>query len=317
MSERVSKVAYLGEDLGATWGQLGFNLGDKLGITHLALFFFCQRCKKGPQAVSERVSNMVANPKWAGQEWLFLCYFFGSHLALLLSASIGRAPERVSKAWSAIPDGRAVVLGPPDTEPRVAEGVRAAREQIWRRRSAKLPSSEEVPSPAGGRDGMLKQKIRKSRKNLLSLLESASFYGEDSEGGKREGKGGKRGKEEERRKGLREVSPGLADEGYSTAGEKTSPSTSPGGSELGETLRTVEEGRIDKSKEVRRGEERPVRGQAVPVVGAQQATWGVPVILAVGRRSSPQEDFLWSLQVLAKTLNMCKNQPLKMQKATH
>ena len=164
---------------------------------------------------------------------------------------------------------------------------------------------------------MLKQKIRKSRKNLLSLLESASFYGEDSEGGKREGKGGKRGKEEERRKGLREVSPGLADEGYSTAGEKTSPSTSPGGSELGETLRTVEEGRIDKSKEVRRGEERPVRGQAVPVVGAQQATWGVPVILAVGRRSSPQEDFLWSLQVLAKTLNTCKNQPPKLQKATH
>ena len=46
---------------------------------------------------------------------------------------------------------------------------------------------------------MLKQKIRKSRKNLLSLLESASFYGEDSEGGKREGKGEKRGKRQDER----------------------------------------------------------------------------------------------------------------------
>ena len=143
---------------------------------------------------------------------------------------------------------------------------------------------------------MLKQKIRKSRKNLLSLLESASFYGEDSEGGKREGKGEKRGKrQDERRKGGREVSPGLADEGYSTAGEKASPSTSPGGSELGEDGR-----RGDQSREVRRGEERPVRGQAVPM-GQQQAAWGVPVMLAVGRRSSPQEDFLWSLQVRAKS----------------
>ena len=142
---------------------------------------------------------------------------------------------------------------------------------------------------------MLKQKIRKSRKNLLSLLESASFYGEDSgEGGKREGKGEKRGKrEEERRKGGREVSPGLADEGYSTAGEKASPSTSPGGSELGEEGR-----RADQSRgEVRRGEERPVRGQAMPMGQQQQPAWGVPVMLALGRRSSPQEDFLWSLQV--------------------
>merc|ERR1711936_1048855 len=147
--------------------------------------------------------------------------------------------------------------------------------------------------------GMLKQKIRKSRKNLLSLLESASFYGEDSEGGKKDGKGGKRSKEgreeEERRKVGREVSPGLADEGYSTAGEKTSPSNSPGGSELGETLRGEERRRLDQSREVRRGEERPVRGQAMPV-GQQQPTWGVPVLLAYGRRSSPQEDFLWSLQ---------------------
>ena len=145
---------------------------------------------------------------------------------------------------------------------------------------------------------MLKQKIRKSRKNLLSLLESASFYGEDTsgEGGKREGKGEKRGKreDEKRRKGGREVSPGLADEGYSTAGEKASPSTSPGGSELGEEGR-----RVDQSRgEVRRGEERPVRGQAMPMGHQQQqAAWGVPVMLALGRRSSPQEDFLWSLQV--------------------
>merc|ERR1712212_1359935 len=28
----------------------------------------------------------------------------------------------------------------------------------------------------------------------------------------------------------------------------------------------------------------------------QQPAWGVPVMLAIGRRSSPQEDFLWSLQ---------------------
>ena len=156
---------------------------------------------------------------------------------------------------------------------------------------------------------MLKQKIRKSRKNLLSLLESASFYGEDSEGGKREGKGEKRGKrQDERRKGGREVSPGLADEGYSTAGEKASPSTSPGGSELGETTRGEDGRRGDQSREVRRGEERPVRGQAMPM-GQQQAGWGVPVMLALGRRSSPQEDFLWSLQVRAKSLKRCKKPP--------
>merc|ERR1712037_503004 len=53
--------------------------------------------------------------------------------------------------------------------------------------------------------------------------------------------------------------------------------------------------RGDQIREVRRGEERPVRGQAVPM-GQQQAGWGVPVMLALGRRSSPQEDFLWSLQ---------------------
>ena len=103
---------------GKTWAQLGDNLGSTWGtnLGQLCLFsagVLCQRCKKGPQAVSERVSNMVANPKWTGQKWLFLCYFFGPHLAPLLSASIGRALERVSKAWSAIPDGRAVVLGPP------------------------------------------------------------------------------------------------------------------------------------------------------------------------------------------------------------
>ena len=161
---------------------------------------------------------------------------------------------------------------------------------------------------------MLKQKIRKSRKNLLSLLESASFYGEDSEGGKKDGKGGKRGKEgreeEERRKVGREVSPGLADEGYSTAGEKTSPSNSPGGSELGETLRGEERRRLDQSREVRRGEERPVRGQAMPM-GQQQPTWGVPVLLAYGRRSSPQEDFLWSLQVPQKVFQGEKGSKLQ------
>ena len=40
-------------------------------------------------------------------------FFLGNNLGHLLSAGIGRALERVSKAWSAIPDGRAVVLGPP------------------------------------------------------------------------------------------------------------------------------------------------------------------------------------------------------------
>ena len=162
---------------------------------------------------------------------------------------------------------------------------------------------------------MLKQKIRKSRKNLLSLLESASFYGEDGEGGKREGKVEKRGKkQDERRKGGRKVSPGLADEGYSTAGEKASPSTSPGGSELGETMRG-EDGR--QSREVRRGEERPVRGQAIMPMGQQQqqqAAWGVPVMLALGRRSSPQEDFLWSLQVSVKSLWRCKKHDPKTPK---
>ena len=121
MSERVSKVAYLGEDLGATWGKLGFNLGDKLGTTfHLALVFSASAERRTPKAVSKRVSNMVANPKLAGQEWLF----FHPHLAPLLSASNERAPERVSKAWSAIPlwAGSGTGPTPADTEPRVAEG---------------------------------------------------------------------------------------------------------------------------------------------------------------------------------------------------
>ena len=78
MSERVSKVAYLGEDLGATWGQLGFNLGGQIGdnFAYLALVFSASAERRTPKAVSKRVSNMVANPKWAGQEWLFVCYFF-------------------------------------------------------------------------------------------------------------------------------------------------------------------------------------------------------------------------------------------------
>ena len=191
--------------------------------------------------------------------------------------------------WCPIGDGGA----------RSGRGASEHHHPSLRRRSANRRSSKAVVRSRG----MLKQKIRKSRKNLLSLLESASFYGEDSEGGKKDGKGGKRGKEgreeEERRKVGREVSPGLADEGYSTAGEKTSPSNSPGGSELGETLRGEERRRLDQSREVRRGEERPVRGQAMPM-GQQQPTWGVPVLLAYGRRSSPQEDFLWSLQVPQK-----------------
>ena len=51
VSERVSKVAYLGEDLGATWGQLGFNLGGQIGdnFAHLALVFFASSARRAPK----------------------------------------------------------------------------------------------------------------------------------------------------------------------------------------------------------------------------------------------------------------------------
>ena len=51
MSERVSKVAYLGEDLGATWGQLGFNLGGQIGdnFAYLALVFFASAARRTPK----------------------------------------------------------------------------------------------------------------------------------------------------------------------------------------------------------------------------------------------------------------------------
>ena len=51
MSERVSKVAYLGEDLGATWGQLGFNLGGQIGdnFAYLALVFSASAERRTPK----------------------------------------------------------------------------------------------------------------------------------------------------------------------------------------------------------------------------------------------------------------------------
>ena len=82
------------------------------------------------------------------------------------------------------------------------------------------------------------------------------------------------------------------DEGYSTGGDLTSPGTSPGGSTVGEVLGVQARGRGEE-REARRGEERPVRGQGV--VGP----W-VPVVQVAVRRSTPQEDFLWSLQVCTR-----------------
>ena len=51
MSERVSKVAYLGEDLGAPWGQLGFNLGGQIGdnFAHLAGVFSASAARRAPK----------------------------------------------------------------------------------------------------------------------------------------------------------------------------------------------------------------------------------------------------------------------------
>ena len=52
MSERVSKVAYLGEDLGATWGQLGFKLGGHIvgdNFDYLAWVFSASAVRKAPK----------------------------------------------------------------------------------------------------------------------------------------------------------------------------------------------------------------------------------------------------------------------------
>ena len=158
---------------------------------------------------------------------------------------------------------------------------------------------------------MLKQKIRKSRKNLLSLLERSSEEERRREERREEKRGKKKSSDVSKgRWQIRETKKfGLPflpkvsnvsnvvmspDEGYSTGGDLTSPGTSPGGSVVGERGRGEVQGvqaRVrGEEREVRRGEERPVRGQGVV------APW-VPVVQVPVRRSSPQEDFLWSLQV--------------------
>jgi len=124
---------------------------------------------------------------------------------------------------------------------------------------------------------MLKHKIRKSRKNILSLLESV----QDEEKTRKEipeyseiTKNGKKGK----KKNIR------IDEGYYT--EKSCDSK-----------------QYSRAKSETRGEEKgkPVRNeaatQATQAGGYQQMNYLIPLFIPcqLVRRSSPQEDYIWTL----------------------
>ena len=94
-----------------------------------------------------------------------------------------------------------------------------------------------------------------------------------------------------------------SDDGYSTGGDKTSPGSSLLGEEAtgeGQQRAGGQEraGGQQRAGGQTEGQEGPVRGQSAGPGGAVQGSGGPCLaILPLQRRSSPQEDFLWSLQV--------------------
>ena len=89
-----------------------------------------------------------------------------------------------------------------------------------------------------------------------------------------------------------------SDDGYSTGGDKTSPGSSLLGEE-GSGEGQSRAGGQQRAGGQTEGQERPVRGQSVGQGRAVHGSGGPCLaILPLQRRSSPQEDFLWSLQVL-------------------
>ena len=77
MSERVSKVAYLGEDLGATWGQLGFNLGGQIGdnFAYLALVFSASAERRSPKKSVSVFRIWLPIPNWPNRNGYFCAIF--------------------------------------------------------------------------------------------------------------------------------------------------------------------------------------------------------------------------------------------------
>jgi len=152
--------------------------------------------------------------------------------------------------------------------------------------------------PVGCAD-MFKHKIRKSRKNILSLIEIAQEKNEDTEEKQTKSKAVKKKNRKE------SVSP--RDEGYNTGNEK-----------IYETPRTIEddfyqddegcdvetdkmnkEAKLDEKKQnkadANQHKNPPIRNQTA----AQTDSIGlhlIPVAATVFRRSSPEEDFLWTLR---------------------
>eukprot|EP00092_Neocalanus_flemingeri_P010918 GFUD01011761.1.p1 GENE.GFUD01011761.1~~GFUD01011761.1.p1 ORF type:complete len:253 (+),score=104.89 GFUD01011761.1:125-883(+) len=159
---------------------------------------------------------------------------------------------------------------------------------------------------------MFKQKIRKSRKNILSLIEAAQTENEESEKKKTGYKIVK--KKEKKQKKYRKDSGSPRDEGYNTGNEKiyATPFTIEDDFDQGMEGWEVETDNARSENQLKRPEKLvdktrmtdtvrydqpstpPVRNQTAP----QANTAGlhlIPVAANIFRRSSPEEDFLWTL----------------------